>query len=770
MANLHRGLTPRRLRLFLGLLFLALLIPSSLLTWQTQEKLKWEAFHQYREQADELAQRIDRTLQEAVLNEEKRTYADYQFFVVSGDPGTSNYIQRSPLASFPVDSEIPGLIGYFQVNAQGRFSSPVLPPAPSPDIGVSTNELAQRQSLQQSILDVLSQNELVSPPRQAVPVRVTLPPRARPGLEYRLSTSETREESMDDTISSVAESSVPGSEGVPDEVLAEAEQDTVQGSVIAGAGRQPYAPAPGISRQEKTDIPKVADTLKIEAEPRKPVQAAFDKLSKALPEEAQNRGQNLGNLKDLKLKKLESKKEYATLGNSYAEKSRALAPEIEKPTAPLDLELVQNDRRSEAKLMDESVSGFTRQQLAPARSTRREQTALVEETPQTQAIKIFESEIDPFEIAQLDSGHFVLFRKVWRDGQRTIQGALIDPQQFLQGIFSRTFKDTSLARMSDLIVAYQGNILKVIPGSTDRGYLGRANELEGTLLHQVRLSAPLQRFQLLWSINQLPAGPGASIILWTSLILFLVLISGFIALYALGLRQIRLARQQQDFVSAVSHELKTPLTSIRMYGEMLREGWVSDAKKREYYDFIHDESERLSRLIANVLQLARMERNDIKLDCKTLAVTTLADIIRSKVSSHIERAGFSFEQTLDANCEDLQIHIDSDAFTQILINLIDNAIKFSRNADIKKIDIQIKCEQNRQVVFSVRDYGPGIAKSQLKKIFQLFYRQGNELTRETVGTGIGLALVKQLTEAMGGKVDVVNEETGLRFELVFGVY
>ena len=73
--------------------------------------------------------------------------------------------------------------------------------------------------------------------------------------------------------------------------------------------------------------------------------------------------------------------------------------------------------------------------------------------------------------------------------------------------------------------------------------------------------------------------------------------------------QLRLARQQQDFVSAVSHELKTPLTSIRMYGEMLKAGWADDAKKQTYYDYIHSESERLSRLIENVLQLARLTRS-----------------------------------------------------------------------------------------------------------------------------------------------------------------
>ena len=97
----------------------------------------------------------------------------------------------------------------------------------------------------------------------------------------------------------------------------------------------------------------------------------------------------------------------------------------------------------------------------------------------------------------------------------------------------------------------------------------------------------------------------------------LVLLVGHYGLYRLGLQQIDLAVQRSDFVSAVSHELKTPLTAIRMYGEMLRAGWVQDeARRQTYYDFIFFESERLSRLIANVLQLARLTNHDAPLDLK----------------------------------------------------------------------------------------------------------------------------------------------------------
>jgi signal transduction histidine kinase len=100
-----------------------------------------------------------------------------------------------------------------------------------------------------------------------------------------------------------------------------------------------------------------------------------------------------------------------------------------------------------------------------------------------------------------------------------------------------------------------------------------------------------------------------------------------------------------------------------------------------------------------------------------------------------------------------------------MINLVDNATKFARKADNKTIDIAWRQHSDGAVVVTVRDYGPGIPKDQMKKIFMLFYRAGTELTRETVGTGIGLALVRQLAAAMNAEVDAVNKDPGAAFSL-----
>jgi signal transduction histidine kinase len=478
------------------------------------------------------------------------------------------------------------------------------------------------------------------------------------------------------------------------------------------------------------------------AEQLAPGQAAFDRLNKAAaPREQENKQQasTLGRVEDLQL-------DY----RYQSEPAAAVERQVTSSRTPVAT------KRKERSVLPEPAEGV-READAPALDSSRMQADL--------RIRTFESEIDPFEFSLLDSGHFVLFRKVWRDGQRYIQGALIEQQPFVQGLIETMFLETTLSTMSDLLLAWRGDVFSAFSGRSAREYLSSAETLRGTVLYQSHLSAPLGDLELILSITRLPAGAGGRVITWLAVILLLVLFGGFYLMYRLGAGQIDLTRQQQDFVSAVSHELKTPLTSIRMYGEMLREGWASDEKKKIYYDYIFDESERLSRLIANVLQLARMTRNKLQVDTKPLAVAELLDGIRSTVSSQTERAGFELNVHCEPAAGQATIRADPDGFAQIFINLVDNAIKFSAGAEQKVIDIGCQRLRDGSVQFSVRDYGPGIPGDQMKKIFRLFYRSENELTRETVGTGIGLALVHQLARAMGGKVDVVNREPGAEFRV-----
>ncbi len=688
------GLDKKRLRRWLTVFFMALTIPTAVLIYKAYSQLKWEAFHQNRLLAEELATRIDSGLIELLYQEETRSFSDYSFLTVAGDSG-ANFVQRSPLSTYPVTSSIPGLIGYFQVDAGGELSTPLLPQADteSSAYGISPQQAQLRLALQNQIQQVLSENRLV----HAVKNKPTTAPLGKPIIPAPVaSRSDRLEETLD---------------------FAQVRNNTR--NKASESAMEPSAPS---SMEEQ-----VAS------------QSAFDQLKSLSVDKDQAQKQetlgNLGRVEDLKLDKRFQK---------------------ETPTKKSNRQIVSQN----APLLEK-------------RGVRKERSALLEAPTASEAlaqsdtrlrVRTFESEIDPFEFSLLGSGHFVLFRKVWRDGQRYIQGALIEQQSFLQGMIESVFNETAIAQVSNLIVAYQGNVVSVFNGSSSRAYFSRASELTGQLLYQSRLSTPLSDIELIFSVTRLPAGPGATVINWIAATLFLILCSGFYLMYRLGVRQIELTRQQQDFVSAVSHELKTPLTSIRMYGEMLRAGWANEEKKNEYYDYIYNESERLSRLINNVLQLARMTRNDLKVNLKTITVGELVDVIRSKVSTQIQQAGFALNLECDNDAAQKSVSVDEDYFTQIIINLVDNAIKFSAKSTTKTIKITCKHERS-EIVFSVRDYGPGVSKDQMKKIFSLFYRTENELTRETVGTGIGLALVQQLAQAMHAKVDVINREPGAEFQI-----
>jgi two-component system, OmpR family, phosphate regulon sensor histidine kinase PhoR len=654
MSRITQRLTRRRLRWTLGLLFVALAIPSAVLVAHTLRQLQWEAFHQHRQLAIELADRIDAGLQRLVAIEEARGLAEYGFLIASAAPGQAALLQRSPLAQFPVAAELPGVMGWFQVEADGRFSTPMVPSADeAARIGMDRAELAARRARQEQVLDVLGNNQLVQRRRE--------PQRSTPPTE-----------------------------------LGSASRPPAPGSPPAFAADDDAAPQP---------------------------QLAFDQLN--------------------------SKRELPAPDALRQDAARASA-----------------ERRLDAT----AAHTLPGKAQAPVRSRRAEQTLLPETlaeqaagAPAAASLRLFDSELDPFEFARLDSGHFVLFRRVWRNGERLIQGALIEQGPFLRAL-AEPLGSSLLAPASDMRVSWQGDLLQQFAGAPGRD-AAAGDGLAGALLHQARLSAPLADLELAWTVHRLPASPGARLVAWAGVVLFVVLVAGFLALYRLGCRQLQLARQQQDFIAAVSHELKTPLTSIRMYGELLRAGWVAEDRRREYYDYIHDESERLSRLIANVLQLARLERDSLQLETKPVAVGVLGDVVRSRIHGQVERAGFELDFDIAADAGPLEVEVDADAVVQVMINLVDNALKFAAGAASRRIDVSVSRIDPGHVAFDVRDFGPGVPQRLQRRIFELFFRGGSELTRETQGTGIGLALVRQLARAMGGEVELLPASPGALFRL-----
>ena len=239
-----------------------------------------------------------------------------------------------------------------------------------------------------------------------------------------------------------------------------------------------------------------------------------------------------------------------------------------------------------------------------------------------------------------------------------------------------------------------------------------------------------------------------------------VLVAGLTVLQRAVTTTVSYAEQRNDFVSAVTHELRTPLTTIRMYAEMLRDGMVPDpAKQRAYHATITSESERLSRLIGNVLELARMEKGQQRAEPVVGDVGPIVQQVVDSLRPHAEAHGVGLELEVP---DDLQpARVDCDALVQVLFNLIDNAVKFGKPKAGERSVVRVALEAGSDgVAVHVRDEGPGVPKQQLPLIFEAFYRGERELTRTTKGTGIGLALVAGLVADMGGRVRARNRDGG----------
>lgn len=373
------------------------------------------------------------------------------------------------------------------------------------------------------------------------------------------------------------------------------------------------------------------------------------------------------------------------------------------------------------------------------------------------------------DFALLESGHYVLYRQViGATGGRVIQGVLLTAETFLDALAGASYANSSIALGTRLLVSVGDVAVKAYEGSLhprssyDPRSVSRADALSGTVIDSIALPQPLP-FRLVFIVDRLPAAQGGKIVNWTILSLLLAMVAVFWLLYFLGKRQIELMERQRDFVAAVSHELKTPLTSIRMYAEMLQAGWADESKKRGYYDYIFHESERLSRLVGNVLQMAKLEQTPEALKLEWVSLEGLRHELQQHIQTQLQGSGFTL-RTKTSDYPETAVEVDRDAIIQIFTNLVDNAVKFSAQADDKTIIFECSVLDNN-VQLRIRDFGPGIPAGQRKSIFGLFYRTESELTRTTKGTGIGLALVRELAEQMGASIECAEARPGALFIL-----
>ncbi len=370
-------------------------------------------------------------------------------------------------------------------------------------------------------------------------------------------------------------------------------------------------------------------------------------------------------------------------------------------------------------------------------------------TPQRERVTI-DVNVDPMVSRDLGEGRFALYRTVWSKAGSLRQGLVLDVDALGRWLQEETLSGTDFASLLQVRIGLDETV---------------GERVDGAYVFQHRFAEPFGALHAGMGMPVLPGTRDNGIWILAALVV-VAAIGGLFAAYRMVAIRVAYAQRRSNFVSAVTHELKTPLTVIRMYSEMLEGDMLdSDEKRREYYRTIGAESDRLGRLINNVLELSKIERGGRQLDLVTGDVRSVLDDVLEMLRPHADTTGFTLE--VQAAEELPTIRYDRDALVQIVFNLVDNAMKYAREAAEKKVVLEARAVDDG-VSLVVRDFGPGVPTGHLKRVFEPFYRPENELTRTSKGTGIGLALVKNLAESMGGSVKGRNPPGG-GFEVTVGL-
>ena len=362
--------------------------------------------------------------------------------------------------------------------------------------------------------------------------------------------------------------------------------------------------------------------------------------------------------------------------------------------------------------------------------------------------------------ARQNDQFFLVSYKILSESQSGGRGGLCWDPEFLQA--------TLFPRILEQVAQETGLQVRI---SDERGL----RPSEDKLSQSSSLSLSFRRFPFPWQLDV--SQPGLGNLQQTAqreVLTYGILLSLIVALLILGAvlivrdisRERESTRLKAEFVHNVSHELKTPLTLVRLYGETLqRKKSLSDEQKDECYQIITKESERLSHLINNVLDFSRIDMGRKEFDFQE---GNLADAVSETLESyryHLEKKGFSIRTHIDPQIPEMPF--DREAVSSVLINLLSNAEKFS--PDRKEVTVRL-FQKDNSAVLQVSDRGIGISPKEAEKIFTRFYRSSNEIAAEAKGSGLGLPLVKHIIEAHGGQVDVESVPgEGATFSIILPV-
>lgn len=248
-----------------------------------------------------------------------------------------------------------------------------------------------------------------------------------------------------------------------------------------------------------------------------------------------------------------------------------------------------------------------------------------------------------------------------------------------------------------------------------------------------------------------------------TLLVLLLLLGGIVLTIRATDREARLAEAKSNFVANVSHELKTPLSLLSLFSEILELGRVkNEEKKIEYYQIIRHESRRLNKMIDNILDFSKIEAGRKTYKFVDGDIGEVIDDVLSSYRYQIVNSGFDVQKNIPASLP--PVLIDRDAMAQAISNLVDNAIKYS--GKVKQLSITAEALESKLSV-EIADQGIGIPRVEQAKVFEKFYRVGNGMVHDVKGSGLGLSLVKHIIEAHKGTISVESEVgTGSRFTIL----
>jgi signal transduction histidine kinase len=713
--------TRGRLRLVFCGLALLLALPAALLVRRALASVALEREARERAVAERAFDEMERVLSELLREEEARAAGDYDFARAD-----------SPLRERPADSFA---LGWFQIEADESVTAPPWAPRAA--------EIAREVAADGARFEAAARKRTQQTEGKG--------PRAQPR-------SRSVEIARPASPSAPVGDSQPAADARRDAQDVEQRGDPVSDSTAGAAGAHELQPAspqaspgetPGLAAPTPaTDAYDALAKLNTGAKERE------ERKQRVYVEEQEPRGGAIETPQELVARALAAEPEPSRLFARPAPESKSSGPPVEGQAAEGAHHAgrpAEGGKGSEA-LVAERAEREADAQQAP-RLARAPPLADSEAVPTQPGSELVRVVVDPMRGRLASGGELLLLRSAWIGGRGVRQGVVLDVRAIERALADATLATGALPGAQLVLTPSTA-----LPASSEDGALRRFSH---------RFAEP---FDPLTARLAFPpfADDSARSVHWLAVLFALAGAGGLLALYRMTALALHFAERRSNFAAAVSHELKTPLTAIRLYAEMLRDGLVSgEEKRREYYGSITAESERLSRLINNVLEFSKLEKG-----ARTLApeVGDVAPVLREAtllLRSHACEHGVELELAIEESLP--PVRFERDALTQIVFNLIDNAIKYGRG---ERARVDVSCGRSGDgVALTVRDHGAGVPREELARIQEPFYRRGDELTRRAQGAGIGLALVRSLAREMGAAFHLANAEGGglvARIELVAG--